>query len=63
MDGTLLKNIARRIKNEGRTEGQEENGMKVFLNLIGTGMSREAVQRLTEIEYRLVKKALRLRKP
>ena len=49
MVGTLLETNARRIKNEGVTEGmaqgrlevQEEKGIKVFLNLIGAGMSKE----------------------
>ena len=78
MRGTLLETNARRIKNEGvaegmakgrlegRTEGmakgQEEKGIKVFLNIIGAGISREEAQRLAEIGNDLVEKALKLQK-
>ncbi len=70
MGGTLLETNARRIKNEGmtegmakgRTEGQEEKGIQVFLNLIGAGIPREEAQRLAEIGNDLVEKALRLQK-
>ncbi len=66
MGGTLLETNARRIKNEGRTEGrlegQEEKGIQVFLNLIRAGIPREEAQRLAEIGNDLVEKALRLQK-
>ena len=66
MRGTLLETNARRIKNEGVTEGmakgQEEKGIKVFLNLIGAGISKEEAQRLAEIGNDLVEKALKLQK-
>ena len=66
MGGPLLETNARRIKNEGRAEGriagQEEKGIKVFLNLIGAGMSTEEAQRMAEIGNDLVEKALRLQK-
>ena len=70
MGGALLETNARRIKNEGvtegmakgRLEGQEVKGIKVFLNLIGAGISREEAQRLAEIGNDLVEKALKLQK-
>ena len=66
MGGTLLETNARRIKNEGMTEGrlegQEEKGIQVFLNLIRAGISREEAQKLAEIGNDLVEKALRLQK-
>ena len=62
MGGALLETNARKIKNEGRAEGQEEKGMKVFLNLIGTGMDRKEAQQLAEIGNDLVEKALKLQK-
>ena len=62
MGGTLLETNARRIKDEGRLEGQEEKGIKVFLNLIGAGISREEAQRLADIGNDLVEKALKLQK-
>ena len=66
MGGTLLETNARRIKDEGRTEGriegQEEKGIKIFLNLIGAGISREEAQKLAEIGNDLVEKALKLQK-
>ena len=70
MGGTLLETNARRIKDEGRTEGrtegriegQEEKGIKIFLNLIGAGISREGAQKLAEIGNDFVEKALRLQK-
>lgn len=49
-------------RNEGMVKGQEEKGIKVFLNLIGAGISREEAQRLAEIGNDLVEKALKLQK-
>ena len=62
MGGTLLETNARRIKDEGRIEGQEEKGIQVFLNLIGAGISKEEAQRLAEIGNDLVEKALKWQK-
>ena len=47
---------------KGFTEGNEKKGMRIFLNLIGIGMSREEAQRLAEIGDDLVEKALNLQK-
>lgn len=58
MIGTLLETNARRIKNEGSAE----KGIKIFLNLLATGMSQNEAQRLTEIDNELVKEALKLQK-
>ena len=46
--------IARNIKNEGAAE----KGIKIFLNLLAAGISECEAQRLTEIDDKLVEKAL-----
>lgn len=70
MGGALLETNARRIRYEGRAEGRvegrnegyAEKGIKIFLNLLATGMSQNDAQHLAEIDDRLVKEALKLRK-
>ena len=47
---------------QGRVEGLAQGRMKVFLNLIGIGMSKEEAQRLAEIGDDLIEKALSLQK-
>lgn len=59
MGGALLETNARRIKNEGIAEGIAEKGIKIFLNLLATGMAANEAQRLAEIDDALVEKALK----
>ncbi len=47
---------------KGIEQGIEEKGMRIFLNLLGNGMSRTDAQRLAEIDNSLAEKALKLRK-
>jgi len=61
MGGALLETNARKIKNEGRVEGFAEKGIKIFLNLLATGMSENEAQCLAEIDDELVKIALKSR--
>lgn len=61
MGGALLETNARKIKNEGRVEGLAEKGIKIFLNLLSTGMPEIEAQRLAEIDDDLVEKALKSR--
>ena len=61
MGGALLETNARKIKNEGRVEGFDEKGIKIFLNLLATGMSENEAQCLAEIDDELVKIALKSR--
>lgn len=61
MGGALLETNARKIKNEGRVEGLAEKGIKIFLNLLSTGMPEREAQRLAEIDDDLVEKALKSR--
>lgn len=72
MGGALLETNARKIKNEGiaegrikgivegRTKGIAEKGIKIFLNLLATGMSKDEAQQLAEIDDELVNEALKL---
>lgn len=62
MGGALLETNARRIKNEGFTEGIAKGKVEVFLNLIADGIPKNKAQRLTEIDDDLVEKALKSRK-
>lgn len=62
MGGALLETNARKIKNEGRVEGFAEKGIKIFLNLLSTGIPESEAQRLAEIDDELVEKALKSRK-
>lgn len=62
MGGALLETNARKIKNEGRVEGLAEKGIKIFLNLLSTGMPEIEAQRLAEIDDDLVEKALKSQK-
>lgn len=58
MGGALLETNARKIRNEGIAEGFAEKGIKIFLNLLATGMPQDEAQRLAEISDKLVEKAL-----
>lgn len=72
MGGALLETNARKIKNEGIAEGRTkgiaegrmkgiaEKGIKIFLNLLATGMSKDEAQQLAEIDDELVNEALKL---
>lgn len=62
MGGALLETNARRIKNEGFTEGIAKGKVEVFLNLIADGIPKNKAQRLAEIDDALAEKALKSRK-
>ncbi len=47
---------------KGIEQGIEEKGIRIFLNLLGNGMSRTDAQRLAEIDNSLAEKALKLHK-
>lgn len=57
MGGALLETNARKIKNEGIAE----KGIKIFLNLLSSGIPEIEAQRLAEIDDELVERALRSR--
>ena len=41
-------------------QGIAEKGIKIFLNLLATGMSKDEAQQLAEIDDELVNEALKL---
>lgn len=67
MGGALLETNARRIKNEGIAEGRmkgiaegsAKTQIRIFLNLLATGMPQKEAQNLAEINDELVEEALK----